>query len=342
MKTSHILVSGIGIILLIVGFITLPNITNVDLHRFELTSDSETLPIPDRLCIAKVSNIATVGGKLFDADQSPFFASNPELEFFAGDAVNIIDGFQIEPKLSCLSFLNTGKTIQQLQDDVDACIEDKDGENCNPSNHDVMVIESSELTLKVISEDNIKNEKITTYIDTITTNRVEVADGTEVKLAKYNVKVIDLEDDLSGGTYSSIQEFRVFGTLILHPKICSSCEFIYTIPEDAIPTYHEIIVKKAEGEAKTIDSNNDGVADTNESGKQNDAIAQDVENQNTKTKSAKEAIESATEFGDCLLVYDIECLNQGKFAMIWFAVAGIIGIGIFAFIISLLTRNRNG
>ncbi|MCV0393636.1 MAG: hypothetical protein K5790_10180 [Nitrosopumilus sp.] len=342
MKTSYILVSGIGIILLIAGFMTLPNIGNQDLHRFELTSDSETLPIPDRLCFAKVSNIATVGGELFDADQSPFFASNPELEFFAGDAVNIIDGFQIEPKLTCLSFSNAGKTTEQLQADVDACIVDKDGENCHPSNHDVMVIKSSELTLKVISEDNVKNEKITTYIDTITTDRVEVADGTEVKLAKYIVKVTDLEDDLSGGTYSSIQEFRVFGTLILHPKICSACEFVYTIPEEAIPTFHEIIVKKAEGEAKTIDSDGDGVADTNESGKQNDAVAKDVENQNAKTKSAKEAIESATEFGDCLIIGDTDCLNQGKFAMIWFAVAGIIGIGIFGFIISLLTRNRNG
>lgn len=349
---------GIGIIgvLLISALAYLPNLDNQNLHRFELSSldvsGDGSFIIEDRLCFAKVTNQATVGGEIFDRDESPFGIGHPSLqslEFFAGDAVNIIDGFIITPKITCIGAIGssvdlslpTSEQIAFIQEKIKACKLDKAGENCDASNFNVMVFQPSELSVSVISEDNIKGEKITTYIDTITTNLVEATGGTEVELASFTIPVTDLEDDLSGGTYSSIQEFRISGTIIMNPKVCSSCVYTYYIPEEAIPTFHEIIVKKAEGDIVTIDSDGDGVPDTNESGKQNDALAQESEKQNTKLKSSTETIEGIAEFGDCLIVQDVECLNQGKFALLWFVVAGIIGIGFIGFVFSLIMRKRN-
>ena len=333
------------------GIFALPIVGNDNLHRFELSGDAyEPQAVPDRLCFGKTTNQPLVGGELFDRVESAFSIDHPDFSIFAGDAVNEISDFRITPKLTCISGIGSSVDqtqpiedyLEQFREKIDACKQDKIGTNCDSKDGFItMVVEESELSVKIISEDNILDTKVITYIDTVVIPEQELVDGSEIKLTTFEIPFGDIEDDLSGGTYSSWHEFRVFGTLTLHPVICEECTFTYYIPEEGMPTFYETIIKKAEGDVLIIDSDNDGVADTNNSGKQNDALAKEEENQNTKSKSLKEGIESATEFGDCLLVGDTECLNQGKFAMLWFAVAGLIGLGIFGTIISLLTRNRN-
>lgn len=348
---------GIGLaFIFVLGSLTaLPLLANDNFHTFKLNPFELDggLKIPDRLCFSKVSNIATVGGEKFDSDQSPFFVDNPSLEFFASDNVNVIDGFIIEPKLKCLSGVGssiqpdkpasqlTDAELQELNDMVDeklqACKTDPEGTNCDATNLDVLVIDSADLSVQVISEDLVLDKKITTYTETITTKQVEVHDGEEVTLASFKISVPDLEDDLSSGQYASWQEFRVFGTLTMHPKICDACVFTYSIPEDAIPTYHRITVAIPQDTEKPQDDNNDGIPDENKSGKQNDALAEEEANRNADSASS-ETLGDITEFGDCLILGDTECLNQPKFSLIVFGIIGIFGLVVLGILWSIINR----
>lgn len=355
---KHIYYFGGGAIFIILFgvFIAYPIIDNGDIYRFKLNQYSLDggLEIPDRLCFAKVSNIATVGGQPFDSQQSKFATGHPTLNqysFFFEDDVNVIDGFIIEPKLKCISGIGSSVKTGTTQEKADAlaklleqCEIDPHGTNCDASNAVTMVIDSANLSLKVISEDIPNDTKITTFANTIKTNQVEVLDGTEVKLASFKVKAIDLEDDLSVGQYQSWQEFRVFGTITMHPKICNSCVFSYYIPEEGMPTYYQITVAKNDPNEKTVDTNNDGIPDTNKSGQQNDAVEKETEKQETERKSSGAGITDLQEFTDCLILNDTDCLNQGKFAMLWFgiiALAGLFGLGVLFAIFQGLTKVRN-
>jgi hypothetical protein len=113
-----------------------------------------------------------------------------------------------------------------------------------------------------------------------------------------------------------------------------------------MPTYFQLTVAKNDPNQKTVDTNNDGIPDTNKSGQQNDAVVKETEKKDTETKSsgANAGISDIQEFTDCLILNDTDCLNQGKFAMIWFgitALGGLFALGVVFAIFQSITRVRS-
>lgn len=356
MNTKLLLGAVIGIVIL-GGIVAYPTIGNPNVDRFKLNSFSlsdDPNAIPDRLCFAKITTFQLVGGELFEVDHSPFAIGNPTIafSFLAQDAVNELSGFEIRPKILCFnvdvstgidSSLSTEEKQAILDERVQACIEDKDGELCTQSNSQVMVFDPSELQIKVIGEDIPLDKHVTSYVKTIVTDEVEASDGQEVTLAKFRIAIEDLEDDLSPGQYTSWQEFRISGDLKMHPKVCSSCEYSYHIDDSKeFASFHQIIVLKETGVAN-VDTDGDGVADSNASGLQNDALEKEEEDRETEKKSGTDSLTDIVEFSDCLITQDEECLNQGKFAMYWFvlvALGGLIVLGILIAMVNSFRGNR--
>lgn len=349
MKPQYILGVGVIFVIIIAGLVAYPSIGNPNIHRFELLKLDlgDGMVIQDALCFFKVTNTATVGGVKFDAKQSPFSIDNPRLSFIAvEDNVNIIDGFIVEPKIKCISGFTSdidlkGVTAEQqlklINDKIEVCKNSPHGDECNAENLHSVIFEESQLSLEVISEDKPNGNKITTFVKTFNTDQVEASDGSEVKLAEIKVNSQDLEDDLSVGHYTSWQEFRISGTIKMHPTICPNCSYTYYIPEQSVPTYHQVIVTKQSSDDNPVDIDGDGVPDKNKTGQQNDAVEDETTNKDTKQKSSSQAFADVGEFVDCGIVQDEECLAQEKFAIIWMGLAlvfGLIGLGILFSIIN--------
>lgn len=271
------------------------SLTTGGLSSFQLNKlQFQGLELPDAFCKLKTrTDMFDENNKFLRSDSSPFFSGAPKFSLLdLKDGDNVVGTFRHAVLISCQTQIGSGQ------------------ENKSP-----LIVKPSTLKVQVLSKDS-RNHLIETFTDTITSDKRTLSNGNEFQIAKFVINVEDIMKKLDTGTYDSLQEFRLSGTikLVYEGFDFPAVTYSFTVPTICANafkcpnTFIELqVVDNTIGEDP--DNTPPILADL-----EPDPTPTDQPDPNEPTGiNVNTALDLATEFTQCIVIGDLPCLQQSKF-----------------------------
>ena len=296
------------IIILVVALIG-SSLTQGGFSSFKLNKLAfQDLELPDAFCYFKTKTEMHDENNVFlRSDSSPFFTGAPKFSL-----VDLMSGGAI---------VGTFRTSVLMACDT--------GIGSTSPNTPTLIVKPSTLKIQVLSKDS-RNHLIETFVDTKLTDRRALTNGNEFLIAKFVIPVEQVIKKLDTGSYDSLQEFRVSGTVLLFYEGFDfpAVTYSFTIPTTCSNpfkcpnTFIELAIRD------------------NTIGQDPDTTPPIVEPEPTPTPTGEadpndpsgkniDISDIATEFSQCLILGDLPCLQQSKFFFFYgigtvFVILGVV------------------